>query len=293
MKGLTSIILIASLVALVSAPSLHSQGRTRPIIIDHTCADLSQIPAEWIEFVKNNMAVYYGHTSHGGQPTIGMRELELGDPFYSYAVCEGCMPTESNTLNIYEYWWVSPIYYWSIPSGMAKTSGILNDHAQIIVSGFGWCVEIPGYSTEQVQAYLDSMTVLEQTHPDVAFFYMTGNAGSTSENRYRNNNMIRQYCIENNKVLFDFAELDSWYFNPDTQEWEQHTFETSGDPVPLLHPEFSGDNFGNTHVTRACCLQKGRAFWWMMARLAGWDGNTPVEGASWGKIKEIFKPESQ
>ena len=32
------------------------------------------------------------------------------------------------------------------------------------------------------------------------------------------------------------------------------------------------DPFEKAHTTRESCGMKGKAFWWMMARLAGWDG---------------------
>lgn len=35
-------------------------------------------------------------------------------------------------------------------------------------------------------------------------------SGSTGYNRWVNNEMVRQYCIDNDKILFDFADLDCW-----------------------------------------------------------------------------------
>ena len=46
------------------------------IIIDHTCLDLDQIPAEYIDSAKANLWIGYGHTSHGSQLTSGMNALE-------------------------------------------------------------------------------------------------------------------------------------------------------------------------------------------------------------------------
>ena len=41
----------------------------QPIIIDHTCIDLNQIPAQYIDNAKANLWIGYGHTSHGSQLT--------------------------------------------------------------------------------------------------------------------------------------------------------------------------------------------------------------------------------
>lgn len=113
------------------------------------------------------------------------------------------------------------------------------------------------------------MATLEAANPGVTFIYMTSNAqGEWGEgyNRYLRNNQIRDYCNANDKVLFDFADIDCWY------NGEQATYEHEGHTVPVEHSQYSGDEAG--HTTYESCEQKGKAFWWMMARLAGWDPGT-------------------
>ena len=58
-----------------------------PIIIDHHCLDLSQIPLEWIENAKDYLHIGYGHTSHGSQLTSGMDAVEAyyGDGIYEWS----------------------------------------------------------------------------------------------------------------------------------------------------------------------------------------------------------------
>jgi len=53
---------------LVLMPSVHAEV----IIIDHTCTDLSKIPADWINQSKAMFNLSYGHTSHGSQIVTGM-----------------------------------------------------------------------------------------------------------------------------------------------------------------------------------------------------------------------------
>ena len=61
-------------------PLAEDLGAAGPIIIDHTCTDLSQVPDYWIDQAKAVLRVSYGHTSHGSQPITGMSVLEDNTP---------------------------------------------------------------------------------------------------------------------------------------------------------------------------------------------------------------------
>ncbi len=56
---------------------------------------------------------------------------------------------------------------------------------------------------------------LEAEYPDVTFVYMTGHLDGTGEegNLFQRNNQIRDFCLANDKVLFDFADIES--YDPD------------------------------------------------------------------------------
>ena len=54
---------------------LHVTARTQSLIIDHNTVDITAIPQQWIETAKNDLHIYYGHTSHGSQLTTGMAGL--------------------------------------------------------------------------------------------------------------------------------------------------------------------------------------------------------------------------
>jgi hypothetical protein len=262
------------LAALAFAPA-HAQ------IIDHTCTDLDQVPDSWILSVRM-LDSHYAHTSHGGQLTCGLEFIEAADAFYNCEIGYCLLPDVSGAWCIFDgqetEGYITPDLYWQTPAGMDLTRAVLNNNPSICTSMWSWCTQCDYYSEAEVDAYLDSMSVLESEFPEVTFIYFTGNAqatGASGYNRWQRNAQIRNFCLANGKVLFDFEDLDSWWYNPGSGQWEQQTYSWEGQNVPSEHPQFYGDEYA--HTTAESCEQKGRAVWWMMARIAGWDG-TGVEG---------------
>ncbi len=259
------------LLAAVAAGSLSAQ------IIDHTCTDLESIPGEWIDLVQSSIDSHYAHTSHGSQLTWGLHFIEEGNPFYAFIVGNGYLPSSPTAYCVFDgqegEGYVTPDLYWETEDGLQLTRDVLDNNPSISTSMWCWCCQCDYYSQEQVQGYLDAMSLLEGEYPEVTFVYFTGNAqseGSSGYNRHMRNQQIRAFCQANDRVLFDFEDLDSWWFNPSTSQWERNTYSYNGQEIPSEHPEFSGDEYG--HTTAESCEQKGRAWWFMTALQAGWPG---------------------
>ena len=62
---------------------------------------------------------------------------------------------------------------------------------------------------------MNPMTALENEYWGVKFVYMTSHLDGCGANGNLNlrNNQIRQYCQTNNKILYDFADIES--YDPD------------------------------------------------------------------------------
>ncbi len=254
------------------------------LIIDHNCIDIESIPSEWIDAVQTNVKIHYAHTSHGGQITTGLERIETSDATYSQAQASLSLPTEDGALCLFDGngddTYITPDEYWETPTGISTTQATIDANPEFSVSLWSWCTQLNYYSLAQVEQYLSAMSDFETANPEVTFVYMTCNAqasGSDGYNRFVNNQRIREYCRENDKVLFDFADLDSW------SNWDHSTYDYDVDSVtyhvPVEHPDFNGDQAG--HTTFTSCEQKGKAFWWMVAMLAGWNsGASTTSGTS-------------
>ncbi len=282
--ALAVVLLLFATSSSITPSQVHSQVTLADwpggLIIDHTCIDLESIPDNWIDSAQANVRIHYAHTSHGGQITTGLDRLESSEATYSQARGYSTLPKEEGALCIFDgqannegNTYITPDLYWESSAGVDLTQGTLDENPTITVSLWSWCTQLDGYDTTQVQDYLDTMTALEAANPDVTFVYMTGNAqaaDSSGYNRWVNNEMIRDYCVTNNKVLFDFADLDSW--SNGVQNTYQYTEGETTYTVPVEHSDFNGDEAA--HTTYTSCEQKGRAFWWLAASIAGWNAPT-------------------
>ena len=255
--------------------SLSTPVFSQAIVIDHTCTDITQIPDSWLTQVKNTLRVHYAHTSHGSQITTGLERLADANSKYHYSYDYCSVPATANALRLmdgqyitdYCETYITPELYWQY-SGIDITRYVLNNY-NFEISEWAWCTQLDDSSSSEVQDYLDAMAQLESEYPGVTFVYMTGNAQSAEQNRESRNNQIRNYCRANNKVLFDFGDLDCWY------NGQQH----KDGSLPMEHPHYSGDEAG--HTTFESCENKAKAYWWMLARIAGWSGGVttnPVIG---------------
>lgn len=278
----SSVLIIAALLALplISIACEQDSGKEQnphlkpeAMIIDHNCMNFASIPDAWIDSAQANIRLHYAHTSHGGQLTTGLQRIEDNNAKYSVARRYRELATEADALCIFDgqetAGYITPDLYWQTHKGMNSTRAVLNNNPSINVSMWSWCSQLNDYSEAQVKAYLDSMAVLEAEFPKVTFVRMTCNAqatGPSGYNRYLRNEQIRDYCRKNKKVLFDFADLDAWWYTGST--WEHQTYQYDGKAVPTEHDHFTGHEAA--HTTYESCEQKGKATWWMLARIAGW-----------------------
>ncbi len=252
------------------------------IIIDHNCTDVNAIPSNIIDSIKQNRRFQWCGRSHSHQIREGLWLLEQDSSTFDVALDFVSLPDSNNKFNIMEglsmfnqcdnccYTYVYPFAYWSGSDARDNLDKTLGDcETTLNVSGFCWCAEMDTASAAYLQEYIDTIEVYEVAYPDVDFIYCTGTSesvtGSAGHNRWTRNEELRTYCINNNKILFDFADLDAW------KDGEFNYYIYDGDTVPTQHTGYDSTWY---HTNVAGMRNKARAIWYMMALLSGWQTNT-------------------
>jgi hypothetical protein len=198
--------------------------RAASTIIDHTRTNITSITEQAILDAKSKLHIAYGHTSHGSQVTDGMSDLVgfannhgkgLNLPANIFAWNDG---GAGGALDIDDYFVGSnDLGNPDFTTWATLTRDYLNTstNSDVNVVMWSWCGEVSGASTADINTYLGLMSGLETDFPNVKFVYMTGHLDGSglTGNLHLRNDQIRNYCLANGKILYDFEDIES--YNPD------------------------------------------------------------------------------
>ena len=291
------------LVLLAGCPngSLASDGLfTRGQTADHTVVTqlwTGQIPEVYIQAAKDSLVIGYGHTSHGSQITDGMDGLvafangaNLGTP-YSTDLFSWSHNGAGDTLHLFEGdgYGTGPLdhdagYY---PNWVDETEEFLDDPANsnYNVIMWSWCGQVSGYSSpDLVDRYLTPMSNFEAMYPDVVFVYMTGHLDGTGETGtlHLRNEEIRRFCADNDKWLFDFADIEShdpegnYYVNRAANDNCDYDSDGNGSRDSNWAIDWQNShtvntdwyNCGSAHSLPLNANMKAYAAWWLFVQIA-------------------------
>lgn len=264
------------------------------IIVDHTSTDITQIPQSAIEQAKTDLHIAYGHTSHGSQLITGMNGLVdfanghglgLSLPMDIFEWSNG---GGGGALDLHDYFVSGDLGNPDRTTWAQRTRTYLNDPANsdVNVVIWSWCGQVDT-SAANIDLYLSLMNQLEIDYPGVTFVYMTGhaNGGGEGGNVHIRNQQIRDYCIANNKTLYNFYDIECYdpdnnYFG-DKQVNDNCDYDSDGNGSLDANWAIEWQNTHTEDVDWYDCSpahtqalngnQKAYAAWWLWARIAGWN----------------------
>ncbi len=196
-------------------------------VVDHRDVDITKLTEAQIQRAKDKLHIAYGHTSHGSQLTDGMsglvgfangggKGLALPQDLFAwnYGGHEGALDLRDGVL-------CNDVGYY--PDWVVCTSNYLNDaaNADVNVVIWSWCGQMTWkYSGGTLSnEYLLPMAQFERDYPNVTFVYMTGHVDIWDDaNNKAACEVIRAWCATNNRVLYDFNDIE--HYNPDGTYFE-------------------------------------------------------------------------
>lgn len=273
---------------------------------------LRSIPASYIEKAREELIISYQHTSHGTHVSYGMFGLpdyKAGDDV-SYAI--SISDQEQGKLYFLDYkmeeYAPGAVDLSAGETTFAETTRNYLDaeeSAGVNVVMWSWC-DISGHDV--AGNYLPGMEALISEYGEggskigtgagmrevpVTFVFMTGHA-TTGNNLDEGRpgaqaKLINDYCEAHGYFCLDYYSIDShdmddnyWDDAGDNGNSEQYggnfyqDFQDAhsvGDGYYLNRTAPGGDITNGAHMTQYITAnRKAYAMWWILARIAGWDG---------------------
>ena len=246
-----------------------AETETAVILINHQSVDIDQIPLTWLNSAREQ-DIFFTHKSVGSNILDGMLDLQSVDAArYSINIVStsaSWFDTNSGIIHQQPGTNTDPLSKIAGFDALIRGSYHVADMAMMKLCPGD---PIPFGTTPAATIwanYRDTMTALEVAYPDVTFVWWTFPLSTAADDRGNDekgifNALMRDYCDTHGCVLFDIADIQS--HDPD------------GNPVTSSaghEAMWNGYSYDGAHLNETGRQRIAGAFWWLFARIAGWEG---------------------
>lgn len=290
--------------------------KSESIIVDHHSVDLfDQIPEQYLAEAEKLSMIYIdqsvGSNISDGLDCLNHSSMEEApnhckrtdhfDPNFSVspAVLNWSRPGGYNRENwdfqFYEgscsYWYGQVSCFFEIVTPVLENYDVLSyQFSYFTVTDDSTINEQPGGFFWDNDDYFDvyDLEDFEAEHPEKKIIYWTSSLARSigTQTSQSFNDHMRQYALENNKVLFDVADIlshapdgQACFDNRDgiaySNNGKSENYADDGFAYPAICPHYTTEiDGGHLGSVSAGKIRLAKAFWVLMAQLAGWEPNS-------------------
>ncbi len=234
---------------------------TNAFVVDHNSTDASKIPQSYLDLARN-LDVLFNHRSVGVNILEGINALKNQNGT-RYSINAASSPSQTwfqSNNGIGEFQEGENTQPWTKTAGFKTLLTNYGSNIQVAIMKLCYVDNVRS-ADELWSNYRTTMLDLERTNANVKLVWTTMPLMTTGDSvRDSYNLLVRDYAKANNKILFDIAAIES--HKPDGSA------NTNGGHEAMYGP-YSTDG---GHLTASGSERMANAWWFMMARIAGWNG---------------------